>query len=258
MQPIAFKLGPLTVHWYGALAALGFYLGIWTAARRAPKGGIPSDTIWAMGTWLVAGALIGARFWYVISYWKEEFANRPLLEAFMIHHGGLVFYGGLVGAFLFCWIFVMRQHLNPWKVADIMAPSILLGHAVGRLGCVMHGCCFGHSTTLPWAIHYPSTHQTLGAGVHPTQVYESLLNLLTSVSLTYLYPNRKFDGQIFGYYLCAYAVLRSVVEAFRGDYGVRYGGGLLTPAHLVSVVILGVGIVLLVLRSPAHSGPSKV
>lgn len=249
VQPIAIQLGPLAVHWYGVLAALGFYAGLFTAARRARKSGVSDEDVWAMGTWLVVGALVGARIWYVVSYWKEEFAQRPILEAFMIHHGGLVFYGGLVGAFFSCYLFVRQHRLPPWKVADIMAPSILLGHAFGRVGCLMHGCCFGHACELPWAIHFPLTHETRGAGVHPTQLYEAGLNLLVSTLLALWYPRRRFDGQIFGAYLCAYAVLRSFVEMFRGDYAVRYVGGALTPAHLVSLVILGLGLVLLAVRS---------
>jgi len=241
----------LAIHWYGVMAALGFYAGLYAAARRARRAGMSEDTIWAMGTWLVAGALIGARIWYVVSYWREEFANRPLLEAFMIQRGGLVFYGGLVGAFVTCYAFVQRHKLPPWKVADIMAPSILLGHAFGRIGCLMHGCCYGHACDLPWAIHFPGDHQTRGAGVHPTQIYESLLNLVISVALAKGFWKRRFDGQIFGLYLCSYAVLRSVVETFRGDYPVRYGAGLFTPAHLVSMVIFSLGVLLLVVRSRA-------
>ncbi len=227
------------------LAALGFYAGLLTAARRARRAGLSPDDIWNMGTWLVVGALVGARIWYVVSYWKEDFADRPLVEALMIQRGGLVFYGGLIGAFASCYAFVRRGRLPAWKVADVMAPSIALGHAMGRIGCLMHGCCYGHACTLPWAVHFPAHHETRGAGVHPTQLYESGLNLLLSFALARMFKVRRFDGQVFAVYLCSYAVLRSVVEMFRGDYPNRYAGGSLTPAHLVSMAIFVLGVFLL-------------
>ncbi len=232
------------MHWYGVLVALGFYAGLLTAARRARRVGVSPDDIWNMGTWLIIGALVGARLWYVMSYWKEDFAGRPWLETLMIQRGGLVFYGGLVGAFLSCNAYIRRGGLPAWKVADVMAPSIALGHAMGRIGCLMHGCCYGDACDLPWAVHFPTHHDTRGTGVHPTQLYEAGLNLLLSLALVRLFKVRRFDGQVFAIYLCSYAVLRSVVEAFRGDYPNRYAGGVLTPAHLISIAIFGLGAVL--------------
>ena len=228
------------------LVALGFYAGLLTAARRARRVGVASDDIWNMGTWVVIGALVGARIWYVVSYWKEDFADRPWLETMMIQRGGLVFYGGFIGAFLACYVYVHRVGLPAWKLADVMAPSIALGHAIGRLGCLMHGCCYGLACDLPWAIHFPGRHETRGAGVHPTQLYESGLNLLMSLALARVFKVRRFDGQVFALYMCCYAVLRSIVEVFRGDYPNRYAGGLLTPAHLVSVAIFALGTALFV------------
>ena len=131
-----------------------------------------------------------------------------------------------------------------------MAPSVALGHGIGRIGCLMHGCCYGMACELPWAVHFPVDHETKGAGVHPTQIYEAGLNLLLSLALSRLFQFRKFHGQVFAVYLCSYALLRSFVEAFRGDYPIRYANGLLTPAHLISIGIFSVGALLfLVLRN---------
>jgi phosphatidylglycerol:prolipoprotein diacylglycerol transferase len=107
----------------------------------------------------------------------------------------------------------------------------------------MNGCCHGRACNLPWAIHFPADHPTHGAGVHPTQLYEAALNLLLYATLAALYPRKRFDGQVFAGYLTAYALLRSFVELFRGDYSTRTFG-ILTPAHWVSVGILGAGLVL--------------
>jgi phosphatidylglycerol:prolipoprotein diacylglycerol transferase len=241
VQSIAFHLGPLTVHWYGILLALGFLAGLWTAARRAKLTGVPGDKISDVGLWLIIGAILGARILYVVTYWKESFAGQPITEIFMIQRGGLVFYGGLIGSALACIIYCRREKLPLWKVADVLAPSIALGYVFGRLGCLMNGCCFGRECSLPWAIHFPASHVTGGAPVHPTQIYDSLLNLVLYAALVWLYRRKKFDGQIFAAYLMCYAITRSIVETFRGDYTEVHRHAGLTPAHLISIGIFAAG-----------------
>jgi len=244
VHPIAFNLGPLTIHWYGVLVALAFLFGLWTASRRAPRSGINGERIVDLGPWLILGAILGARTFYVVSYWREEFAGKPVSEIFMIHHGGLVFYGGLAGATLAGIIYIRVRALPLWKVADVLAPSISLGYVFGRIGCLMNGCCYGRACEMPWAIRFPSDHGTHGQPVHPTQIYDSLLNLGLYLVLAWLYRRKKFDGQVFAVYLMCYAVTRSFVEIFRGDYPVEHLYGGLTPAHLLSIGIFAAGGVL--------------
>ena len=112
-----------------------------------------------------------------------------------------------------------------------------MGYGIGRLGCLMNGCCYGAISHLPWAVHFPFGHNTHPNGVHPTQVYESLLNI--------------------GLYLVCYPLLRFMVEFFRGDYQVRYLGGWASPAQLVSMAIIGCGLLAYALLRkrgiPAHA-----
>lgn len=253
MHPIAFRLGPLTVHWFGVALAVAFLAALWTAVRRAPLTGISGEKISDAGLWLILGAVLGARSLYVATYWRESFAGQPIWEILMIQKGGLVFYGGLAGAALAGILFARTQKLALWKIADIFAPSIALGYVFGRIGCLMNGCCFGRECDLPWAIHFPSDHATAGAPVHPTQIYDSLLSLGLYALLAWLYRRKKFDGQVFATYLMVYAALRSFVELFRGDYSEAHRHAGLTPAHLVSVGILAAGVVLFaVLRRRTH------
>lgn len=242
MNKVAFDLGGFPIYWYGVFVATGFLAGLWTAARRAQRAGFSAESVVDLGPWLVVGALVGSRLLYVISYWNEQFADRPLQEIFMIRQGGMVYYGGFIGAVLLGILYVRRKGLSVWNTADIMAPSIALGQAFGRLGCLMNGCCYGRSCELPWAIHFPKDHASFGTGVHPTQIYESSLCLALSFALAWWYPRRRFSGQIFVGYLLGYALLRFLVECFRGDYPQRYGGGWLTPAQLVSFAILAAGL----------------
>jgi phosphatidylglycerol:prolipoprotein diacylglycerol transferase len=219
------------------MVALGFLAGLWTASRRGLREGVAAETIVDLGPWLIVGTILGARTLYVISYWHEFF------------EGKLVFYGGLVGAALACIFYTRLKKLPLWKVADILAPSIALGYVFGRIGCLLNGCCYGRACNLPWAIRFPADNPLNPPTypVHPTQIYDALLSLGLYALLAWLYRRKKFDGQVFGVYLVSYALLRSFVEMFRGDYPEHqhYLGGWATPAHLVSILTLAVGLVLL-------------
>ena len=246
VHSVAFQIGSFTIYWYGILAAVAFLVAFLTAMQRAPREGMTKEAIADLAPWLIAGAILGARLNYVIAYWNEEFAGKPISEVFMLRRSGLVWYGGLIGASLATILYARIQKHPLWKIADIIAPSIALGHVFGRFGCLMTGCCYGRPTELPWAIHFPHDHPTHGVGVHPTQIYESGLNFLLFLGLCWLYRRKKFDGQIFGTYLVSYALLRSFVEIFRGDYTVvHYVGGLASPGQTVSIVIFVVGCILL-------------
>jgi phosphatidylglycerol:prolipoprotein diacylglycerol transferase len=259
---IAFELGSVTVTWYGIFLASGFMAGLWTASRRAMRERIHPDTIIDLGPWLLVGAIVGARIFYVVSYWDESFAGRPWTEIFMVQHGGLVYYGGLIGSSLACILFALLKKLPLWKLADILAPSIALGYFFGRWGCLMNGCCYGRPTTMPWGIQFPpeacaAGNCTYPAYVHPTQIYDSLLNLCLYGALAWLFRRKTFDGQVFAVYLICYAVLRSFVELFRGDYTPEHYWLGLTPAQLVSIGIIITGLVLL-WKLPRKSSPIEV
>ena len=239
------------------MMACAFLAGLWTATRRARLANVHGDVIADVTMWLMAGSIIGARFVYVTTYWKQEFADQPFSEVFMIQHGGLVYYGGLIGAMISAFGYLYWKKLPVWKIADILAPSIALGSVFGRIGCLLNGCCYGRACDLPWAIHFPADHETHGAGVHPTEIYDALLNLILYVFLAWLFRRKKFDGQIFTTYLIIYAVFRSIAEYFRGDYPADHVHAGLTSAQLVSVPIFVTGIILALIlsrRAPTKRG----
>ena len=253
MHPIAFYLGSLPVRWYGVMMALAFLAGLWTATRRARLVNVHVEIIADVTMWLMVGSIIGARIGYVTTYWKQEFADQPFREVFMIQHGGLVYYGGLIGASVAGIIYLAWKKLPVWKIADILAPSIALGSVFGRIGCLLNGCCYGRACDLPWAIHFPADHETHGAGVHPTEIYDALLNLILYLALAWLFRRKKFDGQIISLYFIGYAICRTTVEFFRGDYPADHiHAGLFTSAQLVSAPILIAGLVLFFWRKNAQ------
>ena len=238
----------MSVHWFGVMAALGFAVGLWLASRRGRSEGVGAEAVLDLGPWLIVGAIVGARALFVATNWREEFAGRPFIEVLRVWHGGLVYYGGLVGASLGCVLYARRKGLRLWKLADILAPSIALGQVFGRVGCLLNGCCYGRACHLPWAIRFPEGNG-MGAPsvpVHPTEIYEAVLDLGLYAALAWVYRRKKFDGQIFGLYLVGYAVLRWLVEMFRGDYPqYQYLWGWLTPGQVASAIILAGGLVLL-------------
>jgi phosphatidylglycerol---prolipoprotein diacylglyceryl transferase len=241
VHSVAFELGPVTIYWYGVFVAIGFMAAFWTASWLARREGLPPEIISSLAPWLIGGAIVGARLFYVITYWNTEFVGKPIWEIFMLRRAGLVFYGGFIGAAVASIFYARYRGVNVWKLADVAGPSVALGHVFGRFGCLMTGCCFGKPSTLPWAIQFPQDHWTQGIPVHPTQMYEAGLNLLLFFGLLWLYRRKNFDGQIMAVYLAGYAVLRSVVEVFRGDHQVLFFGGALTPAQFVSIGIFSAG-----------------
>ncbi|MFN7137752.1 MAG: prolipoprotein diacylglyceryl transferase [Limisphaerales bacterium] len=257
MHPIAFSIGGVSVHWYGILVAIGFILGFWTAGKRAPRYGLTAEKVMDLAPWILIPALIGARGLHVLSYW-DEFAGKPWTTIFNIRGGGLVFYGGFIGACVGVIFYTRWKKIALWNLADVLAPSVALGHMFGRLGCLMTGCCFGRECAWPWAIQYPAGHTTHPVPVHPVQVYEALLNLGLYVGLAWLYRRRKFEGQIFATYLIAYAIIRSFTELFRADYGPGdYYLGFISPGQLVSIFIISVGIALFAIQSRRRVVPAK-
>lgn len=223
MHPILIKIGPLSIPTYGFFVAAGFLLGAALALRRARQEGINPDVITDLAFYILLGTLIGARIYYVgehISYFK----SRPW-EALYLWKGGLAFYGGFLGAFLMALWYVKKHKLPLWPLADLLAPSVAAGETVGRLGCFSAGCCYGKPCHLPWAITFTNPHSLapLGIPLHPTQLYHALANLLIFLILIWLYPKRKFPGQVFFAYLFLYGLARFSIEFLRGDPRVYIG-----------------------------------
>lgn len=254
MKPTLFHLGPLPIHGFGLMVGLGFLFGLMAATRRAKAVGIAPEAIHDLVfPWILLGGLFGARLLYVLTYWERDFAGGSIFQIFELWRGGLVFYGGLVGAILMAMFRIHQKRLPLWKVADCMAPGIALGHVFGRLGCFLNGCCYGHASDAPWAIRFPSGTIQSGDGtllnhaVHPTQIYEAMLNLGLFGFLMWWHGRRRFDGQVFGIYLVAYAVIRGFTELYRGDYSriSNPANGVLTPGQWAGLVILATGIALL-------------
>jgi phosphatidylglycerol:prolipoprotein diacylglycerol transferase len=149
----------LPVRGYGVMLLAGITAGVGLAIYRAGQAGLPSELIISLAVWLVVCGVIGARLFHVIEYWDEHFAGkRPadmLLEIINVPEGGLVIYGGFIGAAVGFTIFARKHRLPLLAMADLVAPSLAIGLALGRIGCLLNGCCYGGQTDWPWAVTFP-------------------------------------------------------------------------------------------------------
>jgi phosphatidylglycerol:prolipoprotein diacylglycerol transferase len=222
--------------------------GIFLAQREGKRRGQDPERIADLSFWILVSALVGSRVYFILVNWSDYFSAGTLMtqtpmgripRVLAIWEGGLVFYGGFIGAALTAWLYLRRHRMAFLAHADTLIPGVAIGHFFGRLGCFGAGCCWGDvaHTRLPWLARFPPeslAYQTFAnrpnaaeflaadrlhtLGLHPTQLYESFGELGIFLLLVLLVrPRKAFHGQVLATWLMVYAVLRTVVESFRGD-----------------------------------------
>lgn len=243
MNPIAFELFGLEIRWYGILISSGIIIGLVIAYYEAKRQKFDPDDIVDLALWCVPAALIGARIYYVLFQW--EYYKGNIFKIINIREGGLAIHGGLIAAVLVGYFFTKHKNLPFWKTADIVAPSIALGQAIGRWGNYINGEAHGGPTNLPWGIIIN------GIKVHPTFLYESLWDLGLFLFLIFYKKNKRFNGEIFLLYAVIYSVGRFWIEGLRTDSLMFMG---LRVAQLISLLLIFTGLVLLLkIRKKAKS-----
>jgi phosphatidylglycerol:prolipoprotein diacylglycerol transferase len=250
VHPEFIRLGPLVIHTYGVLLAIGCVVGLAVAARRARSEGIDPERIADLGAWLIVSGMLGGKLFHIIFFWDDFIAGWRANGVSSLREG-FVFYGGFIVASLVAIAYARLKRLPLAKLTDVLAPSVALGHAFGRVGCFFNGCCFGRACALPWAVKFPSPHVMAGIPVHPTELYEVLGNLMIFAGLSAFYRHKRFDGQIWWWYVLGYGVLRFLVDFFRGDYATHYFG-VLTIGQLIAMTMIVVAAAALVLI-PQHA-----
>ncbi|MCK0472989.1 prolipoprotein diacylglyceryl transferase [Halalkalibacter sp. APA_J-10(15)] len=249
LNPVFLELGPFTIYWYGILIGFGVFLGYFLASREAVKRGMPKDTIADLLLYGIPISILSARLYYVVFRW-EHFADNPI-DVIKIWEGGLAIHGALIGAVLTCYVFTKKKNLSFWQLADVVAPSIILGQAVGRWGNFMNQEVYGGPVTREFleGLFLPEfiINQMYIGGTyyHPTFLYESIWNLLGLVLLLWLRRFSVRQGEIFLSYLIWYSVGRFFIEEIRLDF--LLVGGLKT-AQVVSVLLVIGAVILMIYR----------
>jgi phosphatidylglycerol:prolipoprotein diacylglycerol transferase len=221
VHPILLELGPLTIYSYGVLLAAAYLLGLWMAARRARAAGLDANRVLDLGIWVIIAALVGAKA--LLFFVEFDQFTRSWQDFLTLLRSGGVFYGGLIAAVLVC-IHQLKKHRLPlWTSGDLFAPGIALGYMVGRLGCLLAGCCYGRPTNVAWAITFTDPAANLNVGtplnvpLHPTQLYESGAGLVIFALLMLIERRRSFPGRTFWLFVLFYSISRFVIEFYRGD-----------------------------------------
>lgn len=240
------QLGPFALHTYGLFVAAGFLLGIGWSMGEARRRGLNPDLLSDLGFYIILGAILGARLLYVLIN-PSYFWHNPQ-EIFMFWKGGLVFSGGAIVATVFALVFLKLKKQDPWKWMDTLAPGIGLGEAIGRIGCLAAGCCYGATCDLPWAITFshPNSLAPLFQPLHPTQLYHSLAGLACFAVTVAVKPLIRGEGQLMGIFLALFGSFRFVIELFRSDY--RGDLGPISVTQLIALAAVGLGVFLIVHR----------
>ena len=257
MYPLLFELGPLSIYSYGVLLATAYIVGLQFALRRADRAGLNGQRVMDLGIFVIISALLGAKLMLLIVDFDQFTSLSGLLV--LLKSGG-VFYGGLLLAVPVAWWYIRRHKLPLWTTCDLFAPGIALGHAVGRMGCLMAGCCYGRATEVPWAITFTNTLAAANVGtpleiaLHPTQIYEAIAELAVfGILLVGERRWRPFAGRTFWTYLLLYPTARFIIEFYRGDpRGNPFGS--ISTSQFLSAAIVPVAIVMLVLLSRRSQG----
>jgi phosphatidylglycerol:prolipoprotein diacylglycerol transferase len=258
VHPELIRIGSFVLPSYGVALASAFLASIWLLRRRAPSFGVSKEAASDVAVWLLLSGLVGAKVLLLVVEGPRYLTSWDGFVEFL--RSGGVFYGGLIGAVVALLIVLKRRHIGFWTFADMAAPCAALGHAIGRIGCLMAGCCWGRQCSYPWAITFtdPAAERNVGVPLnvplHPTQIYESLGNFAIFFLLVKL-EKRRFPGQTFAWYLGSYAVLRGTIEFFRGDPRGSVLGGAISTSQLIALAGLVAAIVIgLLNRRKAPAG----
>ncbi|MEC2160507.1 prolipoprotein diacylglyceryl transferase [Virgibacillus halodenitrificans] len=253
LDRVFLEIGPLPIYWYGVIIATGAFLGLYLATKESDRLGMKKDLIVDFVVFAIPIAILFARIYYVIFEW-ENYADGPWTDIFAIWEGGIAIHGAVIGGVLTAIVFTRIKKISFWQLADIIAPSLILGQAIGRWGNFMnqeaHGGAISEET-------YNSFHQYLpdfimnqmcieGVMYHPTFLYESIWNLIVFAFLLILRRYNPLRGDVFLSYVIAYSVGRFFIEGMRTDS--LYAVGDLRQAQLISVIGIVTAIIILVYR----------
>lgn len=215
IDPIAFSVFGIGIHWYGIIIATGFILAFLLANKDANAFNVKQNDIIDLLLIATPLSIIGARLYYVAFEWANYKNN--LLEVFNIRHGGLAIYGGILTAVIVAYVFTRKRKINMWKFLDFLIPYVALAQSIGRWGNFVNQEAHGVETTLLWRMEIFDSSKLQRIAVHPTFLYESLWNLGLFFFLLWFRKKKKLEGEVFTLYLSLYGFARFFIEGMRTD-----------------------------------------
>ncbi len=255
MHPILFHIGRITIRSYGVLIMTGFLVALWRAMRlcehrmrtepESSSRRIHPDTLFDIAFFALIAGIIGARVMFVLLDWGD-YASHPM-DVFRLWEGGLSIHGALLFGILFLWWACTKwKKISLPSTADIFAVSWPLGYAIGRIGCLLNGCCYGGPTRLPWGVRFPDENHPglFTPPSHPIQLYATIINLGFFYWLTRWEKRPRRDGELFWAYIAMYGAYRFAMEFFRAGATSTYRIPSLhiTDTHIISAIMIGIGL----------------
>lgn len=270
INPVAFSLSPLTVRWYGLMVDLAVItIVLWAIRAVKTDNRLTYDMTLNAALVGVPSGIVISRLLHIIDQWSY-YSQHTLTQLFSSE--GMTIYGAVLGAALGIWIYSKLSKFSFGHLADVIAPAIILAQAIGRVGCLLNGCCYGIETWLPWGILYTNRASygfadsfalplNSGLGLHPTQLYEIIYNLVVFSFLLGLRNRFKPDGSLFAIYLTFYALWRLFIDFLRPGTPFLFN---LHQAQIISIVVLAITIPFLVFKAhrmepvaPAEEAPEE-
>lgn len=252
MLPKLIQIGSFYLPTYGVLVAAAFLTALWIAGKLGRAQGLSKDAIMNLGIYCALAGIVGAKLFMLAldPYYRKNPAQ--IFSISTLQSAG-IWYGGFIVALGFAWWYMRREGMPFLKTSDVFAPGLAIGHAIGRLGCFAAGCCYGKPTTLPWAVTYTNPDANgapLGVPLHPTQIYEAIVESLICLVLYRLATRKHQDGSIIALYLILSGIARFLIEFLRAHDEANPLGGPLTLEQWISLAVCTVGFSLL--RAPSR------
>ena len=243
INPVAFSIGAKDIYWYALIILTGFFAGCLFVYNTAEKRGLEKDCVWDISLYGLISGIIFARIYYVI-FALDEFDS--VWDMFKIWNGGLAIYGGIIGALISTAIYCKYKKISFKNALDVCCPGLFIGQAIGRWGNFVNQEAHGGVTSLPWRMGL--TINGTYMEVHPTFLYESIWNVIGLLIARFILRNRrKFDGEIFLFYLAWYGLGRVWIEGLRTDSLYLFHTGIRVSQLLAGLCVLIAGGILIYL-----------
>jgi len=241
MRPVLIDLGGIEIPAYGLMLVISFLAALWYVRRNAPRFGISAIVVENLAFYIMIGVIIGGRLLYAVFHWSLY--EHDILGILRIWEGGMMFFGGFVGGFLFGALYLRKQGISVLEISDLVAPALGLGLFFTRIGCFLNGCCFGKPSVLPWAIRFPpecvaGSSPLGGQALHPTQLYESAFGLALFFFLNNRLGKSIRKGAIFSQFLIFYGGFRFGIDFIR--YYENSANFWINQAIAIGLVVVGV------------------
>jgi len=242
-NPIIFSIGTFEVRWYGVMVVLAVIAAIGISLLEAKRKGVSQDIIWDIGLWAVIGGIVGARLFHVIDNWNYYVYHPEQL----LNFAGLAIWGAVFGGLVAILIYCLVKKISFWQLGDVIAPGAIMGQAIGRVGCLINGCCYGLTCDLPFAVVFQNTnaYAPLGVPLYPTQVFHIIWNLIGFAVLWLLRKRIKPVGALFLIWLIFFGAGDFVIRLFRESTPFLFN---LPEAQVIDIPIVLIAVVILVVK----------